>query len=351
VPVSISTCLSPELQSDWDEGCPVVVGLVNNMPDAALRSTERQFYELLSAASKDHRVCLRLFSIPELPRGDLGRRLIAQSYEDITRLWTSRLDGLIVTGTEPRAAALTNETYWTTLTKLVDWAEDHTFSTIWSCLAAHAAVLHLDCIPRRALREKLTGTFDCGKAEEHTIMFGLPSRWRVPHSRCNELPEDALVSNGYRILSSSVEAGADIFVKHRTSLFIFMQGHPEYDPGALGREYRRDAVRFLAGERDSYPEIPRGYFDNETTALLTAYRQQALRKQGCDLVPKFPCVDQQKLLYDWRKVAIQLYTNWLSCLAEEKARTLSLSRSLAISETVRESMPHDLQDYMPALSC
>jgi homoserine O-succinyltransferase/O-acetyltransferase len=350
MPVWISTSPSPELQSHRAEGSPIVIGLVNNMPDAALRSTERQFYELLSAASKDLRVCLRLFSIPELSRGELGRGLIAQSYEHISRLWTSRLDGLIVTGTEPRAAVLTNEPYWTTLTKIVDWAEDHTFSTIWSCLAAHAAVLHLDCIPRRALREKLSGTFDCGKAEEHTIMFGVPSRWRVPHSRCNELPEEALVFNGYRILSRSVEAGADIFVKERTSLFIFMQGHPEYDPGALLREYRRDAVRFLDGERASYPEIPRGYFDNETAALLTAYRQQVVRKPGRDLIPSFPAVDKQKLPYDWREVAIQFYTNWFSRLAEEKARTLALSR-LAITEAAPEPLGHNLHSYQPALGC
>ena len=32
---------------------PLVIGLVNNMPDLALRATERQFCALLSAASRD----------------------------------------------------------------------------------------------------------------------------------------------------------------------------------------------------------------------------------------------------------------------------------------------------------
>ena len=47
------------------------------------------------------------------------------------------------------------------MSKLVDWAKDHTASTIWSCLAAHAAVLHSDGIERRALEHKLFGVFDC----------------------------------------------------------------------------------------------------------------------------------------------------------------------------------------------
>ena len=273
----------------------IVIGLVNNMPDAALRSTERQFWELLSAASGNFAVCLRLFSLPELPRSEDGRAYVDQHYEDSSELWASRLDGLIVTGTEPRAAALTDEPYWRALTKLVDWAQGHTISTIWSCLAAHAAVFHLDGIIRRALDEKLVGVFHCTRAAEHSIVFDMPSRWRVPHSRYNELPEDILASRGYRILSRSVDTGADMFAAERDSLFLFLQGHLEYDPEALYREYRRDATRFLSGKRNSYPELPRGYFDEDTTAALAAFREEALRNRNIDLLSSFPTITEEKL--------------------------------------------------------
>ncbi|MGA7761824.1 MAG: homoserine O-succinyltransferase, partial [Candidatus Binataceae bacterium] len=208
-----------ERQPRGDTTDPIVIGLVNNMPDAALQTTERQFRELLFAASNNS-VCLRFFSLPELPRTEAGRSHISQYYEDISELWTSHLDGLIVTGTEPRAPALTDEPYWPTLTKLVDWVDEHTISTVWSCLAAHAAVLHIDGISRRAFRGKLSGVFDCTKATDHTIVDGAPSRWRVPHSRYNEVPEDALASNGYRILSRLPGTGADMFVKQRKTLFL-----------------------------------------------------------------------------------------------------------------------------------
>lgn len=318
-------------------GDPIVIGLVNNMPDTALRTTERQFSDLLSAASQECAIRLRLFSLPEIPRGNPGREHVSQNHEDISALWTSRLDGLIVTGTEPRAPALPDEPYWPTLTKLVDWSDDHTTSTVWSCLAAHAAVLHIDGIDRYALPEKLSGVFDCTKAAHHPITVGAPSRWRIPHSRYNGLPMDTLASRGYLILSKSPDVGADMFVKQGKSLFLFLQGHPEYDAGALLREYRRDVGRFLAGERDRYPEMPRGYFDDDTASAFAAFRQKALQSRHIDLLSQFPFSDaERKLTPAWRSIAVRIYANWLSYLAERRNQCLgsteprSSARAVAI---------------------
>jgi homoserine O-succinyltransferase/O-acetyltransferase len=300
---------------------PVVVGLVNNMPDTALRTTERQFSELLSAASRNRAIILRLFSLPELPRSETARAHIDRNYEQIDALWTSDVDGLIVTGTEPRALSLSDEPYWCSLAKLVDWAKDHTISAVWSCLAAHAAVFYLDGIVRRARCEKLFGVFDCTKIMEHPLLSQIPNCWRVPHSRYNELPEDALCSRDYRILSWSAHAGADMFVTQRNSVFFFLQGHPEYDPGSLLREYRRDVARFLAGERNHYPEMPCCYFDDSTAAALAIFRQAALGKRRIDLLSNFPAVTEEKLADPWREPATLIYTNWLSYLAEQSSRS------------------------------
>jgi len=49
---------------------PLVVGIVNNMPDTALRATERHFSELLDAASCGQPIRLRLFHAPQVPRGE-----------------------------------------------------------------------------------------------------------------------------------------------------------------------------------------------------------------------------------------------------------------------------------------
>ncbi len=145
------------------DSAPLVIGLVNNMPDAALQATERQFCDLLAEASEDLLILVRFFSIPELPRSDAGRAYVSRRYEDIRELLADRLDGLIVTGAEPQEAKLSDEPYWSAMTKVIDWAQDHTTSAVWSCLAAHAAVLHRTRIERRLFPEKLSGVFECAK--------------------------------------------------------------------------------------------------------------------------------------------------------------------------------------------
>ncbi len=327
--------MSGLLHSTWRKalrryhGGPLVVGLVNNMPDAALRSTERQFRELLADAAGRRAVRLRVFSLPGLARSQAGRDYIRDNHEDIERLWDAELDGLIVTGTEPRAADLTAEPFWPALTRLVDWAAEHTAATVWSCLAAHAAVHYLDGIARQARNAKLSGVYDCIQAADHALLGRGPARWRTPHSRCNELPESALLAHGYQILSRADGAGVDIFAKRERSLFLFLQGHPEYDAGALLREYRRDVGRFLAGERDSYPDMPYGYFDDTVAQAMLAFRERALRVRDAVLLADFPTAATQHTPHaPWHGAARRLFANWLSYLADARSRERGWGTSL-----------------------
>src|SRR5208282_4233232 len=198
----------------------------------------------------------------------------------------ARLDGLIVTGTEPRAANLADEPYWATLTKLVDWARENTVSAIWSCLAAHAAVFHADGIARRPLQQKKFGVFDCEVVAAHQLMTGMPPRLRVPHSRYNGLPERGLATSGYRLLTQSAATGADAFVREEQggSLFVFFQGHPEYETDTLAREYRRDVGRFLRGKQQHYPAAPEGYFNDAGTARVNDFRARAVGDRRASLM-------------------------------------------------------------------
>ena len=288
----------------------LVIGLVNNMPDAALKTTERQWRDLLASAAGGAPLALRVFSFPELPRSPDARRYVAAYHEPIEALWEGAFDGLIVTGAAPVAARLEEEPCWPRLTRLVEWAERHTTSTIWSCLAAHAAVRHLDGIERRPLGPKLSGVFACGKAAGHPLLALAPPAWSTPHSRYNELPEAALRARGYRILSHSPQAGADLFVKRCGSLFVFFQGHPEYDAGALGREYRRDAASYLAGRSERYPELPANYFPDDVARQMRAFRDIALRQPGEALVERFPPLPA--MTAPWQPAATALFATWLA---------------------------------------
>ncbi len=310
--------------SEWIE-----IGLLNNMPDAALEATELQFLRLLSSAAEDHWVHLRFFSMPDIPRTERGQNHVTE-YFHTGDLWKADLDGLIVTGTEPKAADLRDEPYWRTFTEVVDWAEYNTLSTIWSCLASHAAVLHLDGIRRVPLGEKCFGLFDCEVASAHPITAKLPSRLRFPHARCNESREDELTSNGYQVLTRSRKAGVDMFVWQQHSLFLFFQGHPEYDERSLLNEYRRDVVRFLRGERESYPIMPRHYFDRPTADAMTAFQRRACSERSETLLADFPAaLAEPKLANTWLPLSVAVYRNWLSYILAQKIRHLTPSRYVA----------------------
>jgi homoserine O-succinyltransferase/O-acetyltransferase len=311
----------------------VSVGLINNMPDAAFEATERQFVELIREAAPERVVLLKLFAIPEVPRGEDTRRALAGKYRDISELWETPLDGLIVTGTEPRAKNLKDEPYWQTLSAVVDWARDHTASTIWSCLAAHAAVLHTDGIERHPLEEKQFGVFDCRLAADHPMTQHFPEPLWVPHSRHNTLPEPALIKSGYKILTTSTSAGVDAFAKQDGSFFLYFQGHPEYDADTLFREYRRDVTRFLGGERETYPGLPRNYFDDVATALAETFAERALADRRSALMTNFPKTALEAGLqgswwHSWRPAALGVYAKWVEFLSARKAERRTPSTAI-----------------------
>ncbi len=316
------------------------IGLLNNMPDAALQSTERQFLTLLDSAAGRIVVRVSLYTLPEIARTEAGRHHISSFYAGIDNLWDLHLDGLIVTGTEPRAHHLRDEPYWHSLVKVLDWAEHSTHSSLLSCLAAHAGLLHRNGIHRRQFREKRFGLFECTRVADHPLTAGVPRRFLMPQSRWNGVSQSDLTAAGYHILTRAEDAGADMFVKQSKSLLVFFQGHPEYEAKTLLLEYRRDVGRYLRRENATYPSLPRGYFDTDTANVLAALRDRALSDRREELLADFPSARaERRLTNTWRSTAECIYRNWLAYLCAEKDRRLwkrharvASSRRLATAE-------------------
>jgi homoserine O-succinyltransferase/O-acetyltransferase len=299
----------------------LTIGLVNNMPDAALQATERQFMRLLRQAAGDIRIDFHCFSLPSVRRSQSAEGRVDGQYTDIAEIDRLDIDGLIVTGAEPNAATLPQETFWRELADIIDWAKDNTRSTIWSCLAAHAAVLHLDGIERRRLDTKYSGIYDCINVSSHWLTDGLPLPFKVAHSRLNEVRGDDLTRKGYQLLSRSPNGSVDSFAKDFGSQFIFFQGHPEYEELSLEREYLRDISRFLSGERDRYPGLPAGYFDSETERDLLAFAARAQAERRPTLSTELP---DRTLRQDIATgaAATVMFRNWLDFLYQS-ARAVS----------------------------
>ena len=303
----------------------VNLALVNNMPDPALEDTEMQFFELLDAASGDIPVRTKLYTLPGISRGQGTRQHLVNFYDDFSELWRTPFDAVIVTGTEPHRPNLRDEPYWPMLTELLDWADRHTLSAVLSCLAAHASALHSDGIERHRLDDKRFGVFELARAS-HPLLTGENSdQIRFPHSRWNEVREDELTKCGYVVITKSPEAGVDCFVKKKTnSLFVHFQGHPEYGEHTLFKEYRRDVKRFLNGERETYPSLPKGYFDADAIALLTAFNEDALSNRRENMMAGFPeSAVVATLQNGWKSSAIGIYHNWLEYVRSRKSESSS----------------------------
>ncbi len=293
---------------------PLRIGLLNNMPDAAFRQTEIQFRRLIGS-----NVEIQLFSFADVPRSEPVRQDIAARYRSHHALQDAGLDGLVITGCEPKADRLDDEPFFKPLSDVVDWASRGTLSTLFSCLASHAAVLHRDGIERRRLAEKCSGVFICSQTGTHPLLYGLAETAPVPHSRWNELDERHLTAHGYHVLRHSDEIGVDLFVKEEESLLVFLQGHPEYDADSLAREYRRDVGRFLDGARGDYPKVPANYFTQAGIARMQAFEEKARSFRDPALFPAFPeLVSALPLHASWQAGAVRLFGNWLREVAARR---------------------------------
>jgi len=310
-----------------NRGEPIEVALVNNMPDQAVDATFAQFSGLLRAEAQDLPHRLRCYTFPSTPRSETGRRALAQTHEPIGALYARGADVLIVTGAEPRAPKLDGEPYWQEFAELVDWARANTYGALWSCLAAHGAVLRLDGIRRRRESAKISGVFVCETADDWATQ-GAARAILVPHSRYNGLPRANLESRGYRIASFSPEIGVDSFWRREPSLFLFTQGHPEYDPDTLAREFRRDVLRFLTGESADFPPTPANYFSPDAYIGVEDLKANADTTRRARFAERLNALlEHEAPQAHWRADAARLYRNFLAAVALGKA---ARSRRLAL---------------------
>ena len=292
------------------------VGLVNNMPDAALAPTERQFRSLFQAAAPGPGLDLVLFDMPQVRRDPAIRDQMMGRYRSVEDIDQSGLDALVVTGGDPGQTPLRDSPLWPGFAGLVDRALRLRLPTLWSCLAGHAAVEYLDGVRRRPLSVKQSGVYPVTPARADPLLDGLGPSWPVPHSRHNGLDEAELVASGYEILTRSDGAGVDAFVRRGPPLFLFCQGHLEYDRDSLMREYKRDFRAYLQGERQSLPSLPHQAMPADLAGKLAHLAKRALDSRTPELMADWPpraALGEEPP--EWRPFAVGLYSNWLRALA------------------------------------
>jgi homoserine O-succinyltransferase len=256
--VEQSGFLARQTEAQTGGGAPgaITVALVNAMSDAALAITERRFSRLLHAALPGCDITLRCVTLPEIARGEMAAARIARYYTSLADIVAAPPDAVIFSGAEPSTPDLHDEAFWPSLAALFDWVRADQIPSLFSCLAAHAAVLHFSGIRRHRVARKVFGLFEQSQLRAHAVLRGLPDRFPVAHSRWNELDAAELADAGYTVLTGGPQTEVDMFVPQNGAPHLFLQGHPEYEETALEGEYRRDLRRFALGETVLRPEPP-----------------------------------------------------------------------------------------------
>ncbi|MEX2561821.1 MAG: homoserine O-succinyltransferase [Nitriliruptoraceae bacterium] len=290
------------------------IGLLNMMPDAALRVTEQQYLRLLGSANQIVQIYLYPFTVPGLERGRATQDYVDRYYTDLDQLKIDGLDGLIISGANVNRPELELEPFWQPLADIVEWASEHVTSVLCSCLATHALVAQLHGIRRRKLASKRWGVYEHRVVDpSHPLLHGTNTRFDVPHSRWNEITSAQVASAGLRVLIESHEGDFHMGTSADGIRLVYLQGHPEYDATSLLKEYKREVGRFLDGELSDIPPQPANYLSAESARVAREYLDAAIaaREHG-EPIPAFPEeVLAATLDNTWTDTGKAIFNNWL----------------------------------------
>lgn len=290
------------------------IGLLNMMPDAALAATERQFFRLVGESNQIAQFYMHPFTLGGLPRGPEAREHIARYYRSFEQIAAEGLDALIITGANVSQPDLALEPFWHPLIEVIDWAWENVTSTLCSCLATHAVLQFRYGQKRRLLPAKRWGVYGHRVIDRrHPLVMGVNTRFDVPHSRFNQIDREQFDAAGLKVLVESEEAGVHLATSADGFRLVFFQAHPEYDAVSLLKEYKREVMRYAAGERHDYPEQPQNYFSPRSRAVLEEYGERLRAALGRGVAaPEFPeSLVTPALDNTWHDSAEAVINNWI----------------------------------------
>ncbi|MET1254058.1 homoserine O-succinyltransferase MetA [Aliikangiella maris] len=302
------------------------IGLLNMMPDASLQATERQFMRLVGDCNQIVQIYVHLFSLPSIKRSAEAQDWIDRYYEDFDSIKAHGLDALIISGANPAAQSLQEESFWPCLTKVIDWAKDNVTSTLCACLATHAVVQYLYDIQRQPLCDKQWGVYVHRITKiDHPLTRHMNTRFDVPHSRYNQITREQLSAKGLITLAESEQAGVHLATSPDGIRLVFFQGHPEYDNFSLLKEYKREVDRWFNQQREDYPPFPENYFEPELIGFLNEYqlKLESAKADGLE-IPTWP--EEwliERLDNTWRDTALSTFNNWLGIVYQLTDMTLN----------------------------
>jgi homoserine O-succinyltransferase len=237
---------------------PLEIAIVNLMPTKI--ATETQLLRVLGNSPLQVNITLVRMSGRESK--NTPPEHLERFYQTFDQIRHRAFDGMIITGAPVEHLDFHEVDYWDEIVAIMDYTSINSFSTLYICWAAQAALRHYYNVPKHALPKKLSGVFAHQVMVKNCRLFrGFDEEFFIPHSRYTELRRADLEKiNSLHILAQSPQAGFAIMQAGNGSR-IFITGHLEYDANTLDLEYHRDMDKGLN------PDIPVNYYKSDNPAL------------------------------------------------------------------------------------
>ena len=256
---------------------PIKILILNLMPQKIV--TETQLLRLLANTPLQLEVEFLYMASHESKNTHSDH--LEQFYKTFEQVKDSYFDGLIVTGAPVENLPFEAVDYWSELVSVLEWSNNHVFSTLHICWGAQAGLYARYGVQKHNMNRKLSGIYRQDVVKNtNPLMRGFDDDFQSPHSRYTEVKAaDISHLNDLEILSCGEEVGLSILAsKNLREVYSF--GHLEYDRDTLAKEYQRDC---LAGKN---PHIPENYFRNDDPSTRPAL--------------------------SWNLPAAQFFTNWIN---------------------------------------
>ena len=256
---------------------PIKILILNLMPQKIV--TETQLLRLLANTPLQLEVEFLYMASHESKNTHSDH--LEQFYKTFEQVKDSYFDGLIVTGAPVENLPFEAVDYWSELVSVLEWSNNHVFSTLHICWGAQAGLYARYGVQKHNMNRKLSGVYRQDVVNNtNPLMRGFDDDFQSPHSRYTEVKAaDISHLNDLEILSCGEEVGLSILAsKNLREVYSF--GHLEYDRDTLAKEYQRDC---LAGKN---PHIPENYFRNDDPSTRPAL--------------------------SWNLPAAQFFTNWIN---------------------------------------
>lgn len=291
------------------------IGILNLMPDAALRVTECQFIKLIASCNKIIQIRIHIFTLNEIERSNETKKYIDISYETFEQVRKDGLDALIITGAPPFNEDILSEVYSESLAKVISWGLKNVTSIWVSCLSAQYVAKKNLNIDRKKMNRKLWGVFPHTICDStHPLVKNMNSKFNCIHSRIYDVDETELQRHGFKtLIKCDVNQQFLLAVSPDGIKTILCQGHPEYDTISLFKEYKREINQYLKGIRLDYPPLPKAYFGKETEQTLNKYKK-FLQQDNCTLNSADFLEDyfsHSEIYNTWIDTSKALFGNWI----------------------------------------